>query len=185
MNKKIIITLTLSLLLGSSVIVIRYRYRKTESLKKITDIKEENEKNEEDIKPKKEKEKEDIPWQLTWKGEIYSLICSLLLSLCLAFFYLTCKEKEVILDHRLFCPVFFISFFFSELIFCPFGFALKKYKNKSYRERLLFIYSSLFKIITDAILLICLIIFLIIKHICSKKEETIEPGETSFHAFDK
>ena len=102
MNKKIIITLIISLFIGgiSSVLVIRFLSKKHDSLK----VKEEEkkEKAKEEIKSKekeKEKEKEeeitDIPWLYNWKGELLFFITSAVIALIVSLIAIMTSEDKI------------------------------------------------------------------------------------------
>ena len=114
----------------------------------IGEVVNENDKNIENNNNDNEKETDDLPWLFGWTGAVIDLIIS---------FFITAKFKKIIFAR---CPSIknlkvcfncilslllstFIFSFFCFVVF-PSIFAIQKYKNKSYWERLKLIEKNFF-----------------------------------------
>ena len=184
MNKKIIIILTLVISLGgiSSVLVIRYHSKNQNSLevkskeeKQEEEQKERKEEKEEKVKPEEKEEKEEkkkeekeeitnIPWTYTWKGEVYPLLATIIISFIVSFIISWKRISKDSKDEkkiRIFISTFFLYppfFLIAFTIISPFILTLKKFGKRSYFRRLPKVY-SICKIIIDII--ICVISLLL------------------------
>ena len=81
MNKKVIISLTLSFFFISFLIFSYHFLYKKQSL----EVKSEKEEEESEEKEEEEEEITDIPWTYTWKGEVCSLSICIIASLIIGF----------------------------------------------------------------------------------------------------
>ena len=195
MKKKLLFFITCFFLFSSLTAFFVYqRIRSPEVHKKENNEEVKKETNENLTTEKdnldKEEENEDLPWTFTWKGALLSLILSLLIGIALSYAtIIICKNHPsktgmnkdgkkvtVILKDKnentlsllfwssLPAIAFLYCFAFSAI------FAIQKYKDKSYGERLYLINSSLAKQIFSGIFIVIVIIVGIIS--CCKDVES-------------
>ena len=146
------------------------------------DEKKSEEKNNADQKDENEdnqKETDDLPWQLNWIGAVIDLIISIIIVAIFKKIILTrypninkdcCSCTRILF---LLLRTFIFSFFY--FVVFPLIFAIKKYKNKSYRERFKLAEKSFLSIISKikeiykiviAIFVILFVIFIVISARC-------------------
>ena len=169
MKKKLFLLITCFFLFFSLTVFFVYqRIRSPEVHKK--NKKDRNLITEKDSLDKEEEEEnEDLPWTFTWKEAIASSILSILIAVL--FVLLTApnnvnkKAKILAID--------IISFILYMFIF-PLIFAIQKYKDKNYGERILLIMKSPIRIIIAIIMIIIFVIIIIIACIICLKQNMDE-----------
>ena len=165
MKKKLFLFGTCFFLLSSLVIFLTYRNiqlseitkKKEKEVKRLLkELKEQKEKSSTNQEEKKDENKdnqennqkeaeEDLPWVFTWMGAMTDLIGSA--TIHFIFFekcYSKLKEKIKKIES---CNALFLSIFFAFFLYIvvfPLIFAIQKYKNKSYWERLKLIVKNFF-----------------------------------------
>ena len=93
--------------------------------------KNENKADQEDNQKNNQEETDDLPWLFAWIGAIIDLIISVIIAHIIR---INCSQKPK-KDNEDNSTEMFLIILFYIVVFPPI-FAIKKYKNKSYRERL-------------------------------------------------
>ena len=166
MKKKLLLLITCFLLFFSLVISLTHRNihlseiakNKEEEVKRLLkQLKEQKESNSNQNNHQKETD-DDLPWLFTFVGAIIDLIISMVIPHIIVRYNQKLKEKKNRCEWR--ANFFFtsIAVFLYITVFPPL-FAIQKYKNKSYWERLKLIEKNFFVFIAFAIISSIIILF--------------------------
>ena len=116
-----------------------------------------------------QKETDDLPWMFTWKGAIISILCTLI-TIETIIYIRYCKETKNCIrnpcseEYNNFRDLYWDTNFWIEVvlhfIIFPLLFAIRKYKDKSYWQRLGLVYFSSLKTTAVKIVLVSIYIYI-------------------------
>ena len=205
MKKKLFLLITCFFLFSSLTIFLIHRNgqlsrtakNKEEEIKKLLkELKKSNLNQEE--KPEEssnQKETDDLPWTFTWKGAITSLLCTLI-TIETIFYIRYCKETKNCIcsrcseEYNNFIDLYWDTEFWGEIvlhfIIFPLLFAIRKYKDKSYWQRLSLVYfSSLKTIIIEIVIILWATFCFLVEYFKINIKGVISSHGKELFSFDK